>query len=215
MQLLRQVGAHVLETALPVLGFTVLFAATGQIAPSLVAALAAAAGVALFRVRQAQKPWAALAGFGVSVGAGALVTVSGNAADFFLPLLVVRGALVVATPILLLLRLPPFGLAYGVLTRQGPAWRRCAVQLRAFTIVNLVWFLIDAALTANQIRLYLDGQAVAMGAVKVLIEAPAYLLSALFLWRLHRRLIARPCRRPNCPYHPAGVAFRRTWASRR
>jgi hypothetical protein len=112
-----------------------------------------------------------------------------------------RGTLAVATPILLLLRLPPFGLAYGVLTRQGLAWRRCAIQLRAFTIVNLLWFLIEATLTANQIRLYLDDQAVAMGAVKVLIEAPAYLLSAVVLWRLYRRLTARPCHGPTCPYH--------------
>ncbi|MGP3958842.1 DUF3159 domain-containing protein [Nonomuraea sp. 3N208] len=201
MHLLRRVGAHVLETALPVIGFTVAYATTRQIAPSLAAALVAAAAVALFRVRQAQKPWAALAGFGVSAAAAALVTASGNAADFFLPLLVMRGTLAVATPILLLLRLPPFGLAYGVLTRQGLAWRRCAIQLRAFTIVNLVWFLVDATLTANQIRLYLDDQAVAMGAVKVLIEAPTYLLSAVVLWRLYRRLTARPCHGPTCPYH--------------
>ncbi|WP_431924418.1 DUF3159 domain-containing protein [Nonomuraea jabiensis] len=201
MDLLRRVGAHVAETALPVIGFTVAYAITRQIAPSLVAALAAAAAVALFRVRQAGKPWAALAGFGVSAGAAALVTASGNAADFFLPLLVMRGALAVATPVLLLLRLPPFGLAYGVLTRQGPAWRRCPIQLRAFTIVNLIWFLVDASLTANQIRLYLDDQAVVMGAVKILIEAPAYLLSAVVLWRLYHRLTARPCRGPACPFH--------------
>ncbi|MFI6731447.1 DUF3159 domain-containing protein [Nonomuraea sp. NPDC050451] len=207
MDLLRRVGAHVVETALPVIGFTVAYATTRQIAPSLVAALAAAAAVALFQVRQARKPWAALAGFGVSAGAAALATASGNAADFFLPLLVMRGTLAVATPVLLLLGLPPFGLAYGVLTRQGPAWRRCPIQLRAFTIVNLIWFLVDAALTANQIRLYLDDQAVAMGAVKILIEAPAYLLSAVVLWRLYRRLTARPCRGPACPFHAHSAAL--------
>ncbi|MEW9556231.1 DUF3159 domain-containing protein [Nonomuraea sp. NPDC050783] len=206
MDLLRRVGVHVVETALPVIGFTVAYAMTRQIAPSLVTALAAAAAVALLRVRQARKPWAALAGFGVSAGAAALVTASGNAADFFLPLLVMRGALAVATPVLLLLRLPPFGLAYGVLTRRGTAWRRCPVQLRAFTIVNLIWFLVEAALTANQIRLYLDDQALAMGAVKVLIEAPASLLSAVVLWRLYRRLTARSCRGPACPVHAHSAA---------
>ncbi|GAA2296314.1 hypothetical protein GCM10010149_50880 [Nonomuraea roseoviolacea subsp. roseoviolacea] len=198
--MLREAGLHVAETAAPALGFTVPYAVTGDLALSLGVALCVAALVALHRLRQSRGVWPAVGGFGLAALAGALATLSGEAADYFLPLIAVRAVVAVATPVLLLLRLPPAGLVTGLVTRRGLAWRRCPVRLRAFTIVNSLWLAMEAALLANQLRLYHEGQAVAMGVFKLLVEVPAHVLAAVVLWLLYRRLTGRPCRDARCPF---------------
>ncbi|NUW38439.1 DUF3159 domain-containing protein [Nonomuraea sp. SMC257] len=199
--MLRKAGLHVAETAAPALGFTVAYATTGKLPLSLAAALCLAALVALHRFRQARSIWPALGGLCLAALAGALATLSGEAADYFLPLIAVRTVIAVATPVLMLLRLPPAGLVTGLVTGRGLSWRRCPVRLRAFTIVNALWLAMEASLLANQLRLYHEGQAVAMGVFKLLVEVPAHLVAAVVLWLLYRRLTDRPCRGPLCPDH--------------
>ncbi|MFI6598449.1 DUF3159 domain-containing protein [Nonomuraea sp. NPDC050536] len=201
--MLRKAGLHAAETAAPALGFTVSYATTGNLLLSLCIALFLAALVALYRLRQARSIWPALGGLSLAALAGALATLSGEAADYFLPLIVARTVIAVATPILMLLRLPPAGLVAGLITGRGLAWRRCPVRLRAFTIVNSIWFALEASLLANQLRLYHEGRAAAMGVFKLLVELPAHLLAAVVLWLIYRRLTNRPCHGEFCPYHLA------------
>ncbi|TMR94487.1 DUF3159 domain-containing protein [Nonomuraea basaltis] len=190
---MRKAGLHVAETAAPVLGFTLVYATTTRLPLALATGLGMAALVAIHRFRQARSIWPAAGGFALTAGAAAITALSGEATDFFLPVLLLRTAVVLITPIMLLLRWPPVGLAAGVLTGRGLAWRRCPVRLRAYTIANLVWVAAEGALVANQVRLYLADRAVAMGAFKLLVEVPVHVLLAVLMWGIYRRLTRQPC----------------------
>ncbi|MEU8109213.1 DUF3159 domain-containing protein [Nonomuraea muscovyensis] len=203
--MMRRAGLHVAETAAPVLGFTALFATTGRLPLSLAAGICLAALVALYRLRQARSVWPAAGGFALTAGAAAIAALSGQAADFFLPVLVARATVVALTPPLLVFGLPPAGLAAAVLTGRGLTWRRCPVRVRAYATANLAWFVVEGALVANQVRLYLAERAVAMGAFKLFVEVPAHLAMAALMWVIYRRLISRPCDGPDCTYHLRSV----------
>ncbi|MFI7444714.1 DUF3159 domain-containing protein [Nonomuraea indica] len=190
---LRHVGLHIAETAAPVLGFTLLYAMTTRLPPALAAGLCVAALVAARRVRQSRSVWPAVGGFALTAGAAAVTVLSGEATNFFLPVLLVRATIVVATPLLLVMRRPPVGLAAGVLTGRGLAWRRCPARVRAYTVVTVLWMLAEAVLVANQARLYLADRALAMGAFKLLVEVPVHVLLAGLMWVVYRRMTKRPC----------------------
>ncbi|PZG52019.1 hypothetical protein C1I98_07720 [Spongiactinospora gelatinilytica] len=190
---LRRAGLHIAETAVPVLGFTLVYATTARLPAALATGLCVAALVAVRRVRGARSVWPAVGGFALTAGAAAWTVLSGEAANYFVPVLALRAAVVAATPVMLLLRLPPVGLAAGVLTGRGLAFRRCPPRLRAYTVANLIWVVAEGALLANQARLYLDGRALAMGAFKLLVEVPAHVLLVGLMWAVYRRMTARPC----------------------
>ncbi|GAA3625020.1 hypothetical protein GCM10022419_133250 [Nonomuraea rosea] len=195
---MSKAGLHVAETATPVLGFTLSYSTTENLPLSLITGIGLAAVVAAYRFRQARSIWPAIGGFALTGGAAAIAALSGQAADFFLPVLITRALIVVLTPVLLLLRWPPVALATGVLTGRGLFWRHCPVRMRAFTIANLAWMAVEGALVVNQVRLYLADRALAMGAFKLLVEVPAHLLMAILLWVIYRRLTLRTC---GCPQH--------------
>ncbi|UBU13099.1 DUF3159 domain-containing protein [Nonomuraea gerenzanensis] len=188
LALLRRAGLHLIETAAPVLGFTLVYATTQRLPLALTVALCLAAGVAVHRFVHARSLLPAIGGFGLAAGAAAIAALSGEATDFFLPVLVIRGTVVAVTPVMLLLRLPPVAVAAGVLTGRGHGWRRDPVRLRAYTIVNVGWMLGEGALVANQARLYLADRAVAMGAFKLLVEVPLHVLMVALMWACYRRL---------------------------
>ncbi|MFI7641772.1 DUF3159 domain-containing protein [Nonomuraea sp. NPDC049400] len=190
---LRHVGLHVAETAAPVLGFTLLYATTSRLPAALAAGLCVAALVAVHRLRQARSVWPAVGGFALTAGAAAVTVLSGDATNFFLPVLLLRATVVAATPIMLLLRWPPVGLAAGVLAGKGLVWRRCPPRLRAYSVANLIWVVAEGALVANQARLYLADRALAMGAFKLLVEVPVHVLLAVLMWVVYRRMTNRPC----------------------
>lgn len=190
---LRHAGSHIAETAAPVLGFTLLYAATARLPPALVTGLCVAALVALHRIRHGRSVWPAAGGFALTAGAAAVTVLSGEATNFFLPVLLLRGIVVVVTPVMLLLRFPPVALAAGVLTGRGLTWRRCPSRLRAYSVANLLWVVAEGALVANQARLYLADRALAMGAFKLLVEVPVHILLVALMWVVYRRMTARPC----------------------
>ncbi|GAA2409096.1 hypothetical protein GCM10010404_78800 [Nonomuraea africana] len=199
---LRKAGLHVAETAAPVLGFTLVYAATSRLPLALSAGLCMAALVAVYRLRQARTVWPAVGGFGLTAGAAAITALSGDATNFFLPVLILRATVVLVTPLMLLLRWPPIGLAAGVLTGRGLTWRRCPMRLRGYVVANLVWVAAEGALVANQARLYLADRALAMGAFKLLVEVPVHVLLAVVMWAVYRRITQSPC---DCAQHE-GVA---------
>ncbi|MGI5290313.1 DUF3159 domain-containing protein [Nonomuraea polychroma] len=193
LAILRRAGLHIAETATPVLGFTLLYAVTSRLPLALSAGLCVAALMAVHRFRQARSIWPAVGGLTLTVGAAAIAALSGDAANFFLPVLLLRATVVAVTPIMLLLRWPPIGLAAGMLAGRGLAWRRCPPRVRAYIVANLIWVVAEGALVANQVRLYLTDRALAMGAFKLLVEVPVHALLALLMWAVYRRMTNRSC----------------------
>ncbi|MEV0375973.1 DUF3159 domain-containing protein [Streptomyces sp. NPDC050636] len=179
--------AAVVDVA-PIFGFTVSYALTHRLTVALVLAMAAAAGVCVYRVVRGDSVWRALAVLGLVCVQGTLAAKTGQATDFFLPNLVMHSVGALASAVLLLLGWPPMGLVVGLITKERTAWRRCTVRRRAFIKGNLVILAASLAMLAIQLPLYLSGQAVALGTADA-FGPPVLALSALLGWRVYRRAL--------------------------
>lgn len=181
----ERLRAMVIDVA-PVFGFTVTFALTHRLALALALALTAAAGVSVYRLVHRKPVWRALTVLGLVCVQGTVAASTGDATDFFLPNLILHGAMATANVVMLLLRWPLMGVAVGLVTKEGTGWRRCAVRRRAFSRGSLV-MLVGGLLTLTvQLSLYLSDQAVLLGIVDSV--GPLVLaLSTLLGWRVHRR----------------------------
>lgn len=180
--------AAVIDIA-PIFGFTVSYALTHRLTVALVLALAAAAGVCVYRVVRGESVWRALAVLGLVCIQGALAAKTGEAANFFLPNLVMHSVVVVANAVMLLIGRPLMGVVVALLTKEGPGWHRCPVRRRAFVKGNLVILASSAVMLAVQLSLYLSGQVVALGTADA-FGPPVLALSMLLGWRVYRRALA-------------------------
>ncbi|MEU5209273.1 DUF3159 domain-containing protein [Streptomyces sp. NPDC020742] len=191
----QRLRSTVIDVA-PVLGFTLAFAVTHRLEVALGLALAAGAGICVYRAVRRDSVRRTLAALALVCVAGLLAAHTGEAADFFLPGLVVHCVLAVVTGVLLLLGWPPLGLVAGWLTKEGTGWRRCGVRRRAFTKGHLTIYVGQLLMLAVQLPLYLSGQAVALGAVDAL--GPVVLTVGVLLgWRVYRRSLgAHRCPAP-------------------
>ncbi|MEU1623840.1 DUF3159 domain-containing protein [Streptomyces sp. NPDC020096] len=172
----------------PVFGFTVSFALTGQLTVALVLAIAAGAGVCVYRLVRGESVWRALAALGLVCVQGALAAKTGQATSFFLPSLIGHCAMAVVNAVTLLLGWPLMGVVTGLITKERTGWRRCRVRRRAFAKGSLVVLAGNLLTLAIQLPLFLSGQAVALGSVDAL--GPLVLALGVFLgWRVYRRAL--------------------------
>ncbi|MFE0374684.1 DUF3159 domain-containing protein [Streptomyces inhibens] len=179
--------ATVVEVA-PIFGFTVSFALTHQLTVALVLALAAAAGICVYRVVRGESVWRALAVLGLVCVQGALAATTGEATNFFLPNLVMHSVIALANAVMLLIGRPLMGVVVALITKEGPGWHRCPVRRRAFVKGNLVILASSVVMLAIQLSLYLSGQAVALGTADA-FGPPVLALSMLLGWRVYRRAL--------------------------
>ncbi|MFB6436597.1 DUF3159 domain-containing protein [Streptomyces sp. NPDC056411] len=183
----ERLRAAVIDIA-PIFGFTVSYALTHRLTVALVLALAAAAGVCVYRVVRGESVWRALAVLGLVCVQGALAAKTGEATNFFLPNLVMHSVVVVANAVMLLIGRPLMGVVVALITKEGPGWHRCPVRRRAFVKGNLVILAASVVMLAIQLSLYLSGQAVALGTADA-FGPPVLALALLLGWRVYRRAL--------------------------
>ncbi len=170
----------------PVFGLTLTLALTQRLVIGLAVAAVVGLGNCVLRLVRGEPVRRPLAVLGLICVGGAMAARTGQAADVFLPSLLVHCLTAVVTPVLLVLGWPPMGLVVGMITGERTAWRRCAVRRRAFTRGNLVILAGHLVMLAIQLPLFLRGHAVALGSVDVL--GPVVLaLGALAGWRVYLR----------------------------
>ncbi|MGY5138668.1 DUF3159 domain-containing protein [Streptomyces nigrescens] len=179
--------AAVIDIA-PIFGFTVSFALTHRLPVALGLALAAAAGACVYRVVRGESVRRALAVLGLVCVQGALAAKTGEAANFFLPNLVMHSVVALTNAVMLLLGRPLMGVVVARITKEGPGWRRCRVRRRAFVKGNLVILAVSLMMLAIQLPLYLAGEAVALGTADA-FGPPVLALSMLLGWRVYRRAL--------------------------
>lgn len=172
----------------PVFGFTLSFALTHRIAVALALALAAGIGVCVYRLIRSQSVWRAIGFLGVVCVGGTLAARTGQAVNFFLPGLMAQMVMAVLTPVLLLLRWPPMGLAAGLITGERTRWRRCLVRRRAFTRGSLVTLAGHLVVVSVELPLWVSGRAVALGSADV-FGPFVFALTAFLGWRVYRRVV--------------------------
>lgn len=172
-----------LDAGLPTLVFVLVYTVSGQeLAPALWAAVISGAlitGVRLLRRQSLQHAIAGFVGLGVAAWFAAR---SGQAADFFLPSLLINLGYVVAYLISILVRWPLLGVLIGLATGEGMGWRDSPYLLRAYTVASWFWVAMFALRLLVQVPLFLAEDVVALGVAKLAMGWPLFLLCLYLSW---------------------------------
>jgi hypothetical protein len=188
-QLAEQLGGvrGLLESSVPVFVF-VLAKLVWPLRPTLVAAIATAVAIAVFRLSRRQTVRHAVNGLvGVFIGV-ALAWKTGNAKDFYLPGILLSLGYAVAMLISVAVRRPLVGWLWSLVMGGGRTqWREEPRLLRTFGWLTVLWASIYVAKVVVQTGLYLTDQVTALGVARLALGIPPYLLLlAVTVWAVRR-----------------------------
>lgn len=190
-----------IESVLPVAVFSLVYAITRELWPSVIASVGVALLAVLARlvVRQPVSP--AVSGLlGVALGA-AIALYTGRAVNFFALSIVKNSVLLVLYVGSSLARWPFVGVILGFVVGEGTHWRQVPARRRVYHIATWIWAAMCVIRLAFQIPLYLQNQAPELGAASVPLGLPLYGLVLLLTWLVVRRVpVARP---PDAQFGPA------------
>ncbi|MBB4663485.1 DUF3159 domain-containing protein [Conexibacter arvalis] len=173
----------IVESALPAAAFVIAYT-VGGLEPTQAAMVAVAIGVvlAIARLARRQTVQFALSGlFGIAIAAF-IVSRTGKAEDFFLPGLLLSGAYVIGLAGSIFLRWPIAGVALGLVSQTGTAWRRDPAKVRIYSHVTWIWVFVFAARLAVQLPMYLAGAVVALGVARVAMGLPLFAVGMWLSW---------------------------------
>jgi hypothetical protein len=194
----RAVGGWrgMIDSGVPTVVFVVAYVVTSQqLRPSLVAAVAAGLVIALWRLARHESLQQVLAGFfGVAVSA-LVATRTGRAENFFLMGIVINVAYGMAYLVSILVRWPLMGLIVGYFRGDATGWRDDPRQYAAYATTSWIWAAMFGLRLVVQLPLYWAGAVGLLGAAKLLMGWPLFLLAAYLTYRiLHPVLSAASAR---------------------
>lgn len=190
--LLGSVGGvqGLIETTLPGFLYVLTFTITRNtvIAASVVGVTVLALTIRHFVLK---RPWTQLVGSLVGVGLAIWLTLrpGGQAGDFYLKDFWINAAYGSVLLLSVIARFPLIGLLVGVLTNQGLQWRKDRRKVRFFDLVTLLWVGLFATRLLVEVPLYLAGDVVTLGFVKIVLGLPFYLTMIWVSWLLLRRVV--------------------------
>lgn len=192
------------ESVSPGLVFVVVYLATFELVPALVASLAVALLAVLVRLVQRTPVTQALSGV-LGVGIGVFwAWRTGQAADFFVYGLWTNAAYLVACIVSVLVRWPLVGVVVGLLRGQGTAWRtdpEAAGDRARFRWATWLWAGMFAARLAVQVPAYLADDVAWLGTARLAMGVPLWALTLWVTWLLVRGAAPRGARE-DLPEHP-------------
>ena len=182
------------ESTAPGLVFVVVFVATRQMAPSVVASLAVALLAVLARVVTRTPLTQALGGtVGVAIGV-VWAWRTGEAENYFVWGLFTNAAFAAAVLLSILVRWPVVGLVVGALRGTGTSWREDEAHLRRYTLATWLWFALFAVRLAVQVPLYLQAEVAWLGTARLVMGVPLWALTLWVTWLLVRETGAAAAR---------------------
>lgn len=183
----------ILDSSLPTAVFVIAYLVTGsQLAPSLWAALAAGAVVAVVRVVRREPLQQVVAGL-LGVGIAALLAArTGRAEDYFVPGLLINLGYGAAFLISIFVKRPIVGYAAGAIAGDLTAWLRDPRARAAATLATWLWVGVYGARLLVQVPLYFAGDVAALGIVKILMSWPLFGLAAYLSYRIMAPVLPRP-----------------------
>ena len=199
-QIAEQLGGvrGLIESSLPVLAFVLLNVLLGDAGvglekrQALYWAIGGAVGSALaiggFRLARKQPVRHAVNGlFGIAIGAF-LAYRTGNAEDFYLPGILLTFGQAAVLLLSVVVRKPLIGYAWGIMANKGHQdWFGNARLFRTFQWLTLVWVASLCLRAGIQYYLWAQGEANALGIVRILISWPIYAATFAFTaWAIHR-----------------------------
>jgi Protein of unknown function (DUF3159) len=194
-----------IEASLPPVAYAVGWGVAGRsILAGVVAALVVGAVVAVWRVRQGDRPRAVLISL-LGVCLAALIALrTGRAENFFLLQLLSNAASALAWIVSIVVRWPLLGIVLGAVLGQKTRWRRDPALLRAYARGSWVWVGQYVIRVAVFLPLYAAGQVVALGVARIALTWPLVVACLAVSWWVIRRSLP--------PGHP-GLRHPRTAAA--
>ncbi len=181
-----------IDSSLPTAIFLVVYLATGsQLMPSVWAAVGGGVVVAILRKVRGeplQQVFAGLIGVGI---AAFLAARTGRAEDFFLPGILINIAYGAGFAISALIRRPLVGYAAGAVSGDLTSWYRDSDARRAATTATWLWAGMFAFRVIVQLPLYLAGLVGPLGAAKLVMGWPLFLLVAYVSYRIMSPVLRR------------------------
>jgi hypothetical protein len=175
-----------LDSGLPSLVFISIYAVSGELTGAVVAAVAVGLVLAGYRMLRRAPVRNVAAGFVGLVVCAVVAQRTGRAENFFLPGLITNVAYLVGYLVSILVRWPLIGLIVGFAAGEGTAWRQRPELVRAYSLASWLWVGMFGLRLAVQVPLYLAGETVALGAARVGMGWPLFLLTAWLTWLIVR-----------------------------
>jgi hypothetical protein len=198
----RAVGGWrgMIDSGVPTVVFVVAYVVTSQqLRPSLVAAVAAGLVIALWRLARHESLQQVLAGFfGVAVSA-LVATRTGRAENFFLMGIVINVAYGMAYLVSILVRWPLMGLIVGYFRGDATGWRDDPRQYAAYATTSWIWAAMFGLRLLVQLPLYWAGAVGLLGAAKLLMGWPLFLLAAYLTYRVLHPVLSEASARAQQP----------------
>ena len=182
----------VIDSGVPTLVFLTWYVLSGQqLRPALVAAVASGLVIAVWRLVRRESLQQVLAGF-VGVAISAFVAArTGRAEDYFLLGIVINIGYGLAYLVSILVRWPLIGVVVAFFRGDGTAWRDDPRQYAAYVTSSWIWVGMFALRLLVQVPLYLAGAVGALGAMKLLMGWPMFLLAAWLTYRVLHPVLAQ------------------------
>lgn len=184
------------DSGLPVVVFVGVYMLTGQqLRPSVLAAVGSGVVIAAWRLIRRESLQQVLAGFfGVAISAF-VASRTGRAEDFFVMGILINIGYGLAYLVSILVRWPLMGLIVGYFRGDATGWRDDPRQYAAYATASWIWVVMFGLRLAVQLPLYWAGAVGMLGAAKILMGWPLFLLAAYLTYRvLHPVLAAHPAR---------------------
>ncbi|HEV7823291.1 MAG TPA: DUF3159 domain-containing protein [Mycobacteriales bacterium] len=178
------------DATLPAVAFAAGWLLTGhRLVAGVIAALAAGALLAGWRVYRGTRPRAAVLGM-CGVAVAALVALrTGRAEDFFLVQVLSNAASALVWASSILLRWPLLGVVAGTALRQRTRWRRDPALLRAYSAASWVWVAQYLVRLLVFVPLWYAGQVIALTVARVALSWPLVAVCLGASWWVVRRIL--------------------------
>ncbi len=180
-------GRHgAVDATVPPVAFAVGWLVAG-LWGGVVAAVAAGAAVAGWRLRRGDRPRSVLIGL-LAVCVAALIALrTGRATDFFLLQLASNAASGLAWAVSIVIRWPLLGVVVGAALGQRGRWRRDPALLGAYARGSWVWAATYLLRLTVFVPLWLGGQVLALVVARVALTWPLVAAALAVSWVVIRR----------------------------
>ncbi|MCU1402682.1 MAG: hypothetical protein JWM70_1006 [Microbacteriaceae bacterium] len=179
------------ESILPGLGFLVVFSVTKNVPLSVLIPVGLSLVFVVIRLVSRTPITQAFAGVaGIAISA-VLALITGNAADSFIPGIIINVVSAGVLLLSLLVRWPLIGVIVGFLSNDGTEWRKDRAKARVLTIATWLWVGLFAVRLLVEVPLYLARQTEWLAGTKLLLGVPLYAAMLWVTWLLVRAVYAR------------------------
>lgn len=183
------------ESVAPGLVFVVVYVATRELTPSIVASLGVALVATVARLLARSPVTQAVSGLGGVVVGVVWAWRSGAAEDYFAWGLVTNALFALGVLVSILVRWPVVGIVVGAFRQTGTRWRDDRAALRRYTVASWVWFALFAVRLVVQVPLYLQAEVGWLGSARLVMGLPLWALTLWLTWILVRETGAPGARR--------------------